>query len=623
MDTGCRMELGTEDCNLLRLEPLVNQWVLEYFFHLYVDAFKNCRKEDFAQIRDIVSRKERYYYFCVLGTDVLIQRRLKSAKENTQLLRIMQLFSCVEEGDDLDCTFDEDESYTPLESAVRVMDTMKKSFPADLINANKQMLKEAAVVTCIQKQRFEKANKILTKYISKSRNTQLWADLLHIIQERNVKHPLIANFSLSTIKEKIYDLFESKIQRIPSFLLTLAQEEFLELKEESEEDTDPETNREPSLGNTSPEDETTAPHGLTAASHSNEGTSQGKEAGYVGRRPRPPSCSLSAIRSKFLLLCQDDNPDVTFRHLCETDFCRGDACLQRVSPERQTNKSPRACSPREEASIIQEMAQRRCLVSLHQLVTEQDSQQENEEEEVKVETVSEEEPKRREEEPKRNKEEPKRNEEEPKRSQEEPKRSQEEPKRGQEEPKRGQEEPKRGQKEPKRGQEEPKRGQEEPKRGQEEPKRGQEEPKRGQEEPKRSQEEPKRSNDPVRSLFSSPITRKKRKILADNPATDGATPADEPDTWSDEDELFLRSRSTNYSISTAKKKQTLLQGRYESRLQHQMLKWSTEETEWIRLGVEKYGEGKWTKILNNYPFKERTHIMIKDRWRTMKKLSLV
>ncbi|XP_069595173.1 telomeric repeat-binding factor 2 isoform X2 [Ranitomeya imitator] len=577
------MELGTEDCNLLRLEPLVNQWVLEYFFHLYVDAFKNCRKEDFAQIRDIVS--------------LLIQRRLKSAKENTQLLRIMQLFSCVEEGDDLDCTFDEDESYTPLESAVRVMDTMKKSFPADLINANKQMLKEAAVVTCIQKQRFEKANKILTKYISKSRNTQLWADLLHIIQERNVKHPLIANFSLSTIKEKIYDLFESKIQRIPSFLLTLAQEEFLELKEESEEDTDPETNREPSLGNTSPEDETTAPHGLTAASHSNEGTSQGKEAG--SDVDRGPSCSLSAIRSKFLLLCQDDNPDVTFRHLCETDFCRGDACLQRVSPERQTNKSPRACSPREEASIIQEMAQRRCLVSLHQLVTEQDSQQENEEEEVKVETVSEEEPKRREEEPKRNEEEPKRNEEEPKRSQEEPKR-------GQEEPKRGQEEPKRGQEEPKRGQEEPKRGQEEPKRGQEEPKRSQEEPKRSQEEPKRSQEEPKRSNDPVRSLFSSPITRKKRKILADNPATDGATPADEPETWSDEDELFLRSRSTNYSISTAKKK-----------------KWSTEETEWIRLGVEKYGEGKWTKILNNYPFKERTHIMIKDRWRTMKKLSLV
>ncbi|XP_077144630.1 telomeric repeat-binding factor 2 isoform X4 [Ranitomeya variabilis] len=469
------MEMGAEDCSLLRLEPLVNQWVLEYFFHLYVDAFKNCRKEDFAQIRDIVS--------------LLIQRDLKCAKENSQLLRIMQLFSCVEEGDDLDCTFDEDKNYTPLESAVRVMDTIK-TFPADLINANKQMLNEAAVVTCIQKQRFEKAKKILMKYISKSRNTQLRADLLHIIQERNVKHPLITNFSLSTIKEKIYDLFEGKIQRIPSFLLTLAQKESAELKDESEEDPDPETHREPSLGNTSPEDETTATHGLTAASHSNEGTSQGKGAG-------------------------------------------------------------------EEASIIQEMGQRRCLVSLHQLVTEQDSQQENEEEEVKVETV-------------------------------------------------GKEEPKRNEEEPKRSEEEPKRNNEELKRNEEELKRSKEELKRSKEELKRNKEELKRSNDPVRFLFSSPITRKKRKISADNPASDGATAAEEPDTWSDEDELFLRSRSTNYSISTAKKK-----------------KWSTEETEWIRSGVEKYGEGKWTKILNNYPFKERTHIMIKDRWRTMKKLSLV
>ncbi|XP_077144628.1 telomeric repeat-binding factor 2 isoform X2 [Ranitomeya variabilis] len=534
------MEMGAEDCSLLRLEPLVNQWVLEYFFHLYVDAFKNCRKEDFAQIRDIVS--------------LLIQRDLKCAKENSQLLRIMQLFSCVEEGDDLDCTFDEDKNYTPLESAVRVMDTIK-TFPADLINANKQMLNEAAVVTCIQKQRFEKAKKILMKYISKSRNTQLRADLLHIIQERNVKHPLITNFSLSTIKEKIYDLFEGKIQRIPSFLLTLAQKESAELKDESEEDPDPETHREPSLGNTSPEDETTATHGLTAASHSNEGTSQGKGAG--SDVDRGPSCSLSAIRSKFLLLCQDDNPDVTFRHLFETDFCRGDACLQRVSAETQTNKSPRACSPREEASIIQEMGQRRCLVSLHQLVTEQDSQQENEEEEVKVETV-------------------------------------------------GKEEPKRNEEEPKRSEEEPKRNNEELKRNEEELKRSKEELKRSKEELKRNKEELKRSNDPVRFLFSSPITRKKRKISADNPASDGATAAEEPDTWSDEDELFLRSRSTNYSISTAKKK-----------------KWSTEETEWIRSGVEKYGEGKWTKILNNYPFKERTHIMIKDRWRTMKKLSLV
>ncbi|XP_073515351.1 telomeric repeat-binding factor 2 isoform X1 [Phyllobates terribilis] len=489
------MELSAEDGSLLKLEPLVNQWVLEYFFHLYVDAFKNCRKEDFAQIRDIVS--------------ILIQRRLKCAEKNSQLLRIMQLLSCVEEGDDLDCTFDEDKKDSPLESAVEVIDTINRWFPADLINANKQMLKEAAVVVCIQKQRFGRARNILKKYISNSKNTrQLQADLLHIIQERNVKHPLIANYSLSTIKEKVYDMFKSKIQSIPSFLLTLAQKDFAELNEESKEAPNPESQRELSLGNTSPEDEKTpAPEGLTAASQSKEGMSQEKGAG--SEVDRGPSCSLSAIRSKFLLLCQDDNPDVIFGDLCETDFCREDACLQRVSAK--TSKSPRACSPREEASITWEMGQRGSLVSLHQLVMEQDSQQENEEEEDKGETVSEEEPQR-----------------------------------------------------------------------------------------------PKRSNESVRRLFSPTVTSKRRKILADDQASDKVSPAEEQDTWSDEDELFLRSRSVNCAIGFSKKK-----------------KWSKEETEWIKLGVEMYGEGNWMKILNKYPFKNRTSIMIKDRWRTMKKLALV
>ncbi|XP_073440295.1 telomeric repeat-binding factor 2 isoform X2 [Dendrobates tinctorius] len=490
---GCRMEFSAEGCSLLRLEPLINHWVLDYFFHLYVDAFKNCRKEDFAEIRDIVS--------------ILIQRPFKCAKENSKLLRIMRLFACVEEGDDLDSTFDED-NRTPLESAVEVMDTMKESFPADLIDTNQQMLKEAAVVICIQKQQFGKAKKILKKFLPSSNNTQLWGDLLRIIQEKNVKHPLIANFSLSTMKEKIYDMCESKMQRIPSFLLTLAQKDSAELNEKSEEAPNPEPQREPSPRITSPKDKTPTADGLTAASQSNEGTSREKEAG--SDVDCGPSCSLSAIRSQFLLLCQDDNPDVTFRLLCETDFCREDACLHRVSAERQTSKSPRACSPREEAAIIQEMAQRTCSVSLQQLVMEQDSQQENqsEEQEDKVETVS--------------------------------------------------------------------------------------------------KEEPKRSNEPVRTLIGSPVPRKKTKILTDNPASDRPNPGEELDTWSDEEELFHRSRSSDSRVGTAKKK-----------------KWSVEESEWIRSGVKKFGEGKWVQILKKYPFKDRTPCMIKDRWRTMKKLSLL
>ncbi|XP_075694648.1 telomeric repeat-binding factor 2 isoform X3 [Rhinoderma darwinii] len=358
------MEVSSYDSGISALEPVVNQWVLEYFFHLYVDAFKNCRNEDFVQIRDIVS--------------ILIQRRLRCVEQNSQVLRIMQLLSCIEEGADPDCTFDEDNNETPLESAIGILDLMnqEKLFPADLFQTNKQMLKEAAVVACIQKQQFTKARGILKKHITSSRNTrQLRADLLNIIQERNVKHPLIANFTLSTVKEKVYDMFENQIDNIPSYLLTVAQKEPTDLQGASKEPLTPEKQAEGSMGNVSSQDE------ISTLEH-----------------------ELPASQSKDL-----------------------------TSPEKQAETDSRVL---------------------------------------------------------------------------------------------------------------------------------------GQ-----------------------------------------ARVNEEQDTWSDEDNLF-KENGLSKSVSS-----TSLSGRRK--------KWSEEETEWIRLGVEKYGEGKWSKILSSYPFEQRTATTIKDRWRTMKKLSLV
>ncbi|XP_032051762.1 telomeric repeat-binding factor 2 isoform X3 [Aythya fuligula] len=86
---------------------------------------------------------------------------------------------------------------------------------------------------------------------------------------------------------------------------------------------------------------------------------------------------------------------------------------------------------------------------------------------------------------------------------------------------------------------------------------------------------------------------------------------EQKDSWSDEDELFsdaaqLEQNGHNSGVNGSKKQ-----------------KWTAQESEWIKAGVKKYGEGRWKSICQKYPFQNRTSVMIKDRWRTMKRLGML
>ena len=48
-------------------------------------------------------------------------------------------------------------------------------------------------------------------------------------------------------------------------------------------------------------------------------------------------------------------------------------------------------------------------------------------------------------------------------------------------------------------------------------------------------------------------------------------------------------------------------------------KFTQEEENWLRKGVKKYGVGKWKVILESYPFRNRTSVNLKDKFRNMTK----
>uniref|UniRef100_A0A452QCG6 Telomeric repeat binding factor 2 n=1 Tax=Ursus americanus TaxID=9643 RepID=A0A452QCG6_URSAM len=226
-----------------RLEEAVNRWVLKFYFHEALRAFRGSRYGDFRQIRDIMQGEGQTWERRLAGEGdlwgaggiaeptmssfpALLVRPLGKEHTVSRLLRVMQCLSRIEEGENLDCSFDMEAELTPLESAINVLEMIKTEFTLTeaVVESSRKLVKEAAVIICIKNKEFEKASKILKKHMSKDPTTQkLRSDLLNIIREKNLAHPVIQNFSYETFQQKMLRFLESHLDDAEPYLLTMAK----------------------------------------------------------------------------------------------------------------------------------------------------------------------------------------------------------------------------------------------------------------------------------------------------------------------------------------------------------------------------------------------------------------
>ncbi|XP_066050919.1 telomeric repeat-binding factor 2 isoform X2 [Chamaea fasciata] len=594
-------------------EKTVNGWVLQFYFHRAIEAYRSGRNRDFRQFRDIMQ--------------ALLVRPLDREPEMAQMLRIMQLLSRVEEGENLgkrrdpppkvwmpiliDCTFDKESELTPLESAMLVLDFIHEEFSvADrTMEAVQKMVKEAAVVVCIRNKEFEKASDIVKKHMGKEPRNQKKNEWLAVIREKNPSHPKVKNFSYEDFQQSIFEFLKGYVDDSEPALLTLLKKtlnsehadkgksslgtsEFADGL--SNQAADPEACRgaegparaPEALGRAEAparapevsgrvEDPTRAPE-FAGATEDLEGAASPAERA-AGPTVAPEIMEEAGTPAEPMEVVTD--PAATPEHLTATyDILKG-------TPEpMEIAKEPAAAAAPELPRMSTRESQRQppgavtsCGISvLREAFKILSDSGDSDALFTKLDETDLPSPKQLSPSVSHRTKRCRETENQASETSEPP-----------------------------------------------------EIPRniknlfsisnliveldgsscKSSECPDSSQEHVVSSaSKPAPKLPDEPLSAQSEKPLQGRWTSSCGT--EEKDSWSDEDELFANAASlekNNISKISSSKKQ----------------KWTVQESEWIKEGVKKYGEGRWKAICLRYPFQNRTAVMIKDRWRTMKKLGML
>ncbi|XP_013880470.1 telomeric repeat binding factor a [Austrofundulus limnaeus] len=191
-------------------EKVVNRWTAEYYIHLALEFF----------------RKEQYTDFC--GYTNIINRILDQPVEKTDLflqkIGILQFLSHISDAEKLDQSFECDQNKTPLESALLLLESMTKEFSLpqhDCENVGTS-LKEMIVGTFIKNGQFEKAKEAFNQYFHES-TTSKRTVFLKLIHQKKKTHEVIKQLNFQSFKKEMADFCQRLFSFSPPFLFKAAE----------------------------------------------------------------------------------------------------------------------------------------------------------------------------------------------------------------------------------------------------------------------------------------------------------------------------------------------------------------------------------------------------------------
>ncbi|XP_074895852.1 telomeric repeat-binding factor 2 isoform X1 [Buteo buteo] len=556
-------------------EETVNGWVLQFYFHQAMAAYRSGRNRDFRQLRDVMQ--------------ALLVRPLEKEPMVAQMLRMMQLLSRIEEGENLDCTFDKEAELTPLESAISILELIQREFSVaeKTMETVEKMVKEAAVIVCIKNGEFDKASKIVKRHIGKEpRNQKKRNELLTVIREKNFTHPVVKNFSYKNFQQSVFQFLKTYVDNSEPLLLTIMKKTLNSehAKVGKHSSVTPESANGPKGEAAAPKPSgrakgpAGAPEPAERAEHLEGAPNPAERADDPAAAPEPMEGTSNSAAAPEPMEGATD-PEATPEHLTAAVNI-----LEEASEPMEVSKEPAAAAPdlpgvsyrdseRQPSGTVTTYGISVLREAFKILSDSQDSDALF----TKLDETDFSFPKQL----------------SPSVSHRTKRRKEEENQDSEiSDPPEISHKGKRLLTISKLVMEQDSQYSE------------------SSDSPDSSQEPVVSSaSRPVQKLHDQPVSTKSAKSFQGR--WNSSYGKEEKDSWSEEDELFSEAASfaTNSHDATV----------FGSKKQ----KWTVQESEWIKEGVKKFGEGRWKAICQKYPFQNRTPVMIKDRWRTMKKLGIL